>query len=271
MTNMIGSLETLGGLYKIRKGSDFYEGFHHYTMNKENEGSWKFFNTRKYRISPKVISSRTMNNWQKEGLLPENCQPENQKWRIFTLSDIIWIAIVKELRQIGVSIPILKKAKKRLKSEYNQCEYGELEYFSARSLFFKVPCDVLVFNDGSAEVGTIYEIEESKPYGIPTNINISVNGILQSVFREIDLTPDFNGTLILEPKEAKIINSIRQGDYEKVTLTKKGQEWDSIKKVDSSNSLTLHEMQMEGGRQNFDVKYNGKKITHVTRTIIEDL
>ncbi len=268
---MIEDLYTFGGLYKIGKGQLFYRYYSDYTINSANIPFWEFFNTRKFRISPKVISSRIMNHWQKEGLLPENCQEAGQKWRKFTLMDLIWIAILKELREMGLSIPLIKRIRSNIKTKINKCEYGELEFYSALAYFKRLSSDVLIFKDGSVEIASVFELNESKEkYGLPTYLSISINGILQSIFRDQNLQPIYENWIDLDENEVKVLERIKSGDYDEVSLTLQGGKVVKLKNQNNSKK-DLYKIQREGGDQDIIVKMRKGKISNIVQTKIEKL
>lgn len=260
------------GLYKIGKQWNFYSAFSDYLMNPNNKEFWDMFNTRKYRISQEVISSRIMNHWQKEGLLPKNCQETGQKWRAFTLMDLVWVAVLKESRDLGLSIPMIKNVKRALSVSYTQCEYGEFEFYTALALFQRVPVEVLIFKDGTAEVANSFEIIDSKEtYGLPTYISIPINGILQSIFKEQNLQPIYNSNLIaLEDKEITVLSKIKSGDYDEITLTLSDSEIVTLKGK-NNRKKELYKIQNEGGDQDILVKMRNGKISHIEQNKIEKL
>ncbi|WP_395093260.1 hypothetical protein ACF3NR_03355 [Vaginella massiliensis] len=264
-------LDTQFGLYKIGKSQRFFQAFSDYTTNPENEIYWEFFNTRKFRISPKVISSRIMNHWQEKELLPENCQEANQKWRSFTLMDLVWVAVLKELREIEIPIPVIQKIKKSIKTAYNQCEYGELEFYSALAYFKRMPVELLIFTDGSAEIASTLEVNDSKEqYGLPTNISIPINGILQSIFKDQNLQPIYNSWIDLDENEVKVLEKIKSGEYDEVSLTLQNGKVVKLKGQNNSKK-ELYKIQREGGDQDIMVKMRNGKISHIVQTKIENL
>ena len=266
---MVGNLDTFDGLFKIGKSSVFCTAANSYLTNPENKEYWDFFNTRQYRIDPKTISSQIMNLWQKESLLPENCQDKEQEWRDFTLMDIVWIAIVKQLRSIGIDFSIIKRAKERLNVRTNSCEYYELEFYAALSYFNKTPCEILIFFDGSAEVGTIDEINDSKEKsGMIAHVSLSLNVVLQNIFRDKDLRPIYNSWVDLDEKETKLLEKIKSGKFDNLSLTLKDGVVCKLEGEKAYNgNAQLHDIQREYENQDYEVKQRGGKIRHIKQTI----
>lgn len=59
------------------------------------------------------IPYQWVNNWDKEGLLFED-EREDGKWRKFNFVDYLWIKIIVELREFGLSYDVIKKVKEVL-------------------------------------------------------------------------------------------------------------------------------------------------------------
>src|SRR3954471_12465116 len=58
------------------------------------------------------ISPRVFNNWKKLGLLPQ--ASTERKWNKFSFTEFIWLKIVQELREFGLSIEKILKVRKLL-------------------------------------------------------------------------------------------------------------------------------------------------------------
>ena len=62
-------------------------------------------------IRPDVgLTNRTMNNWEAEGLI-ENRRDTEQRWRRFNFVEFVWLRLIHQMREIGVPIGTIKKAK----------------------------------------------------------------------------------------------------------------------------------------------------------------
>ena len=62
-------------------------------------------------LRPEIgLSSREMNSWEKEGLI-ENRRGEEQRWRRFDFIEFVWLRLVMQMREIGLPIETIRKAK----------------------------------------------------------------------------------------------------------------------------------------------------------------
>jgi len=74
--------------------------------------------TRSLQIKEVGISSKLLNDWIESGIV-NKVEVEDNKWRLFSLSEAIWIKFVGELRYFGVSIAQIKIIKE------NVCEFNK--------------------------------------------------------------------------------------------------------------------------------------------------
>lgn len=59
------------------------------------------------------IHKRVIGHWDKEGILLSQ-REDLSKWRKYSFIDYVWLRMVAELREIGVSLDIIRKAKENL-------------------------------------------------------------------------------------------------------------------------------------------------------------
>lgn len=83
-------------------------------MIEENDESlfnfFKEFDYPKYKPSDLGISARVINYWQTQNLLFEN----EQGWHKFNLHQAVWVLIVKQLRELNISVKAILKIKAEL-------------------------------------------------------------------------------------------------------------------------------------------------------------
>lgn len=129
-----------------------------------------------------------MNSWGKEGLL--SVQREGREWRRFSVIDAIWVRLIKELREFGVTWKQLKITKESLEFESKRCGVSMpmLEFYTAFAIGNKMPVLLLVFKDGIAVPCSFTQYKVAKEMvGVDDHIQINLNDILQSMFPEMDL------------------------------------------------------------------------------------
>ncbi len=215
---------------QIAKHKDYSKLYYDYVSDKRYEALWNLFNVKRRRISEEFISYRLINHWENEGLISNLRNEEGGGWRKYSYMDIIWLLIMKELRNFGYGLTEIKNVKNTLITGLNKCEYGELEFYAALCLTRRVPINVLAFSNNTAEVGTYYEIIDTfKNKGLLNHISINLNSILMVLFPSEDLTPRFNDFIEFTNKEVQILESIRMENIDSLAIEYLNGEPDRIK------------------------------------------
>lgn len=262
----------IGG-YQIRKELEFYTAFNTYVTDTDKCGAfWNFFNEKRLRISEKLVSYRLINHWEKEGLLTPY-REEDGGWRKYSLMDIIWILVVKELRHLGLGLPQIKSVRSSLISRYNQCEYGELEFYASLAYINRTPVFVLAFSNGRAEAATAYEIIDSTDkYGVLNHISINLNHILQSVFPQKQLKPIYRDFVEVDGALPKV--SAVQGNPDILDMKLFDGQGKPMKMgytVEEAKDSTIARLIMKNPYQNILIKVHQGKVAHIERTVYENI
>ncbi|MCX2718754.1 MerR family transcriptional regulator [Lentiprolixibacter aurantiacus] len=127
---------------------------HHFLFNFIPKGGKirEFLNEKRYKLSDEKVTSRVLNHWNEIGIL-EDDRPEGKGWRRFSISEMVWITIIKKLRRFGLDMNAIKKVNEYLKS-YNSekvlSKYLILDFYLAYGRMFKEPIKLIVFADGES-------------------------------------------------------------------------------------------------------------------------
>lgn len=256
---------------QISKHKDYSKLYHAYVTDNRYERLWDFFNTKRVRISEELISYRTINHWENEGII-SNLRSEGG-WRKYSYMDVIWLMIIKELRNFGYGLNEIKTVRNELITGYNRCEYGELEFYSALCFTRRVPCNVLIFSNKKAEVATIYEIIDTfVNRGLLNNISINLNSILIGLFPSVNLVPEFKNFLEFTNRESQILDSIRMDGVEQVEIKFEDGQPDhvNINKSESPN-VKVSDLLMKDAFQSITIETHRGKVTKQKRIIKKKL
>ena len=79
-----------------------------------------YLKEKKFKQRNSEISYRILNHWEKLGLI-DNDRPQGKGWRKFSVIDIVWMEIIKELRNFGYSNDKILTVKRDL---INRAESG---------------------------------------------------------------------------------------------------------------------------------------------------
>lgn len=256
-------------IYQIDKDGEYYQKFSHYLNSTDTKDFREYFNKKQYRISDNVISYRLINHWEKIGLIHSNRGADNKGWRQYSLMDIVWLSIIVRLRKFGYNIHNIKQSRLVNFAQYDECEYGELEFYTAVAFVNNVPIHALFFTDFRAEIATLYEIlESSEKRGIANHISININAILQGLFPTKNLKPNYTNFIELTDSDNEILETIRNEKVEEIKLSvKNGIPIIMQFTLDEPVQSNIGELKNKNAYQEISIKQHKSKTQSVKRTI----
>lgn len=197
----------------------FDNGFYQYFKNTGQNKISLLLNSTDRNVKFDTVTYRQLNSWEKEGLL--SVQREGREWRRFSIIDAIWVKLIKELREFGMSREQLKTTKKSFEFESERCGVAMpmLEFYTTFVIGAKMPVLVLIFKDGIAVPCSFTQYKVAKELvGIDNHIQISLNDLMQDMFPDIDLKPIHKADAPLHVDEMELLAFLRIGNYEKVEI-----------------------------------------------------
>lgn len=169
-----------------------------------------FMNRPIFTAGQMPVSYRVLNHWDKAGILPEGIVSEGS-WRKLTFVERVWVGIVAHLREFGVPLETIAKAKKDILKFDKKCKgYVMLEYYISRAVASTDDPYFVMLSDGTADVGNIDEIELNKTGIEPTSVLlISLKAVLISLGERAYASD--KPLLSLTDEEADILEALRMG------------------------------------------------------------
>lgn len=169
-----------------------------------------FMNRPIFTAGQMPVSYRVLNHWDKAGLLPEGIVSEGS-WRKLTFVERVWVGVVAHLREFGVPLETIAKAKKHILRFDMKCKgYVMFEYYISRAVASIDDPYFVMLSDGTADVGNIDEIELAKAGSEPTSmLLISLKAVLTSLGERAYATD--KPLLSLTDEEADILEALRIG------------------------------------------------------------
>lgn len=182
----------------------------------------KFLSEKRFSSKELGESYRVINHWTDLGLLPDD-RDDDAKWRKFSIVDIVWTLIVKELRQFGLPLDKIRKARSDLFEVPFSSDWPEFELeFHIFLTMIKRDVHLLVMPDGFA---TLLSNQDAPLQEVLQNIKstssmivISLNKIMAQIFPDKDFKPFFPILSNLKPEEFELINFIRFNAFDEVVV-----------------------------------------------------
>lgn len=198
----------------------------------------KLVRERKYTVKDTDVSYRVISHWDEKGILPGNFGESADGWRKFSFIEIIWLQMVKGLRDFGLSLDAIARVKENI-MRWNEREktYPWFEYYVMKSKLSSMDGYLVVQPDGTSDLAFSRQIESVKSiFGSRSFILISLKEILNS----IDLSTSKPEVLLsLSKDERDVLDVIRNSEVDKITLKLKKGEMVSI---DTSKTITGSDM-----------------------------
>jgi DNA-binding transcriptional MerR regulator len=216
----------MANVYMFR-GVDYELGYNDFQLSENTLGISDKINEQNKKISNADFSYRIINHWEANGLIA-NTRPENKGWRRYSLVDVVWLHIVKELRAFGFSLDQILNVRKNLTApnSITKSEFPLLEYYIALALVNE-PVYLLVFSNGSAHPLTENEYQMNREFNTSTShIQIQLNPIIQKMFPGKNLKPDFKESHKITIDERKGVLMLRLGCFEEAKIANEDSEQD---------------------------------------------
>ena len=218
-------------------------------------------NEKRARLDNKQISYRTINHWEKSGLI-SNTRPSGKGWRKYSIIDLVWIQVIVELRDFGFPINKIMKVKENL-------DHNDFVFYTVIASVFRMPVFLLVFHNCDIEpaVGAEYKLTQEY-FKLSTHIIINLNDILQRIFPHKDMSPKFEKTLEVSPEELDLLFMIRMENYESITIKTTAGKIEQLEasKSEKTDSRVVDLIQ-SGDYQDIEIKQRDQKIVYIKRII----
>jgi hypothetical protein len=227
----------------LYRNEAFDNGFYQYFKNLNKVKISGILNSKERNIKFETISYRELNSWEKAGLL--NVEREGREWRRFSIMDAIWVKLIKELREFGVTWKQLKVTKDSLEFESERCgvPMPMLEFYTAFVIAQRMPVVILVFKNGIAIPVSLTQFKVAKETtGVANHVQISLNDLIQGMVPEIDLKPIHTAEMPLDVDEMELLAFLRFADYEKVEIKYKDGKIDMIEGTEREMTQKVHDV-----------------------------
>lgn len=229
----------------------------------------RFLNERKHRFHSKAVSYRILNHWEQKGLLSTK-RPEGKGWRKYSILDIVWVHIVSRLREFGFALEKIHLVKEHLSHDDESLSaFPELEFYVARALA-KVPSYIAIFPHGEALLCTLSEFQVSRSYGFirDDSILICLNDILQRIYGDKDLKPDYSTNYDLTKEEVQLLIAIRLDLWSEIKIRGKDGKITMIERTENiENETKVIEILRSHNYQNIELKQVDGKVVSFKRTV----
>lgn len=180
----------------------------------------QYLGNKKYKVSDTNETYRVINSWSDSGLLLNENGRDNS-WRKFSLTDMIWLQILKELRELGLGLDKLRNLKESLFKKESTLLF---EFFIAQTISKKDIVLIITKNgDGSFIRESEYHNFQIITPTPTTFIVVSMNKVYADVTNKPELKKKNEDVPVsINSREREIINKIAlENDLKEVVIKPK--------------------------------------------------
>jgi hypothetical protein len=190
---------------------------------------FKILNEKRYRVSDTPLSYRQINYLDTNGIL-EDSRDNNKEWRKFSLKELLYLNLIKELRIYGLADEHLRKLKKVFFSK----EYRVKSDFAIAAVLGGIKVILVLNNQASFIFYSLvnYKFLESEE---KSHISINLNEVTMDIweklggkrieyFDEANLMSAIIADYKTSEKESELLKIIRNKEYKTITIRKNGEE-----------------------------------------------
>lgn len=187
-------------------GEWFEDQFSEFVVSETGLVIRQHLGNKKYKVSDTNETYRVINSWSDSGLLLGENDRTNG-WRKFSLTDMIWLQILKELRELGLSLDKLRELKSSIFKDNSNLLF---QFFIAQAISKKDIVLIVTKNgDGSFIRETEYHNFQIITQVPTTFIVMSLNKIYADVTNKPKLKEkNEDAPLLINSRERELINRI---------------------------------------------------------------
>ena len=240
------------------------ENIIHFVLDEDISGSFRHEKGRKITEQ----SKRVIGHWVKKGVITGE-QHHEGGWFYFDRTESIWIDVVTQLREFGLSLEKLKKIRGLL---FNEIQDGfRMIDFAVIHSVLRSPYIMMVNMDGSINLTTSALYSETvKKEVLPPHIMFNFFHLAKEIFpnNNFDVAiADPDRLPELTDEEMKILYYIRTGDFKEIKIKMKEGE---VYLLEAQQEMQVNEKLMDiiskSAYQDIAIKITENKIVHITRT-----
>lgn len=257
--------------FLVAPNTNFLKVLEAYILDEDISNYVEHFYVKKFSIKDTKLSYKIINDWSRYGLLLD-IDREDNTWRKFSIIDLIWIYIVRELRSVGFSIRKILKIKDNLLFDIKgKDRYFLLDFYLSRVLSKN---DVILILDQEGNGNLVDEVDYFSfriDHKLPSSLVIlNFNKICAEALNDSNLEEINNHPVYLESKIIEMLGTIfaKGENIKEVSLkTKDGK----IERIDYKKTFNnpgdtmslLREALMNNNRQEIRLKQKDGKVVFI--------
>lgn len=210
------------------------EDFVDYLSDAGHKELHELIRAKKYTVRDTDVSYRVINHWDEKGILPASFGDIGDGWRKFSLIEIVWLHVVKSLRDFGLSLDVIKQVRENtMVWSEKENTYPWFEYYVMKAKTSQMDSYLAVLPDGVSGLAFSRNIESAKDiFGSRSLVLVSFKQVLKS----LNITsPKPELLFSLSSEERDLVDTVRNGNVDKISVKLKGGK---MKSLDTSKIIS---------------------------------
>lgn len=209
-------------------------------------------------------SKRVIGHWVKEGVIFGK-QENDGGWYYFNRIESIWIDIVSQLREFGLSLPKIKSIRETLFKEIAN-GFRLIDQSLILSILNK-PQALIIRSKDPLIVCSLKNYQNHLYNKIAPHILVNLGPIVEKAFPESNFEMTQEDVSNLTQEELKLLYFIRTGEYNEIKVKMAGGE---IYLIESSRTESINnkiiDIINQANYQDIEIKVQDGKIVHIKST-----
>lgn len=251
-------------------GEWFDTQFSDFVMSKDYEKIRSYLNNKKYKVSDTDETYRVINSWSDSGLLLDE-EKRNNGWRKFSLLDLLWLQIIKELRTLGLGLDKIKNLKDYLFTNGSSIYF---EFFIAQTISKQ---DIILIVTPIGEGCFLKELEYYNFQMITPLPNTFIVISLNKIYADLVKKPELRNKnrklkmIPLDDREIDILSKIAfETELKEVTIKPKNRKIDRVNfKTEKQNPdqaiVEISKALKDGTRKELLIKQKDGRVVVIER------
>lgn len=231
--------------------------------------TFKDYENRYYSLQSIGVTYRMINNWDKNDLLILN-RRNNNAWRKFNWYEWGWVEVIQHLRSWGVALDKIQEIKKQLFSEKVEIQQESKHLFDLLLVLTALEQNhfyLRIYQDNTCIMLADDEYSAAADRS-QAHITIPLEQIVHTLNSKTPLQLDVKELYQLTPRQATLIDKIRENAYEKIIFFYAGKPSISldINKTENIENRTIELMKNTDYEKIYLFEQNGD-IYNVEKTV----
>jgi DNA-binding transcriptional MerR regulator len=204
------------GIILADKNEYLEDNIQAYCSDPQNKKLRELVNERRYNVGETDITYRMIGHWDQYDLLPQGLR-QHSGWRKFTFVEMVWLRIVKRLRDFGMPLDKIALTRECI-LEWNKKDntYDSFEYYIVKTWKSTLDPYVIVIADGHADIATLPEIKSlSSMIGHRDMLLISLTSVIEEMDEQVG---EKQGVFSLTEKHRELLSEIHSEDNNEVSV-----------------------------------------------------